>query len=224
MRQWFTGTWAVLAKDAKLEFRTRYALNMLLMFVITALLVVTLAIRGEPTTPTMRSGLLWIVVLFSAAVGLGRAFVSEEEAGTSLILRLNVRGSMVFAGKLAFTYLLLLAVDLVAVLGFGFLVDLGAENVLLLAVVLALGSLGLAAATTLLSAIIARASNRGPLLPVLLFPLLFPLLMTIVPAAREALEGGGGWEGAYGHLRVMVAFAGTMITGAVLLFDYVWED
>jgi ABC-type transport system involved in cytochrome c biogenesis permease component len=62
------------------------------------------------------------------------------------------------------------------------------------------------------------------LLPVLAFPTLFPLLMTVVPASLAALEGGSAWDGAAEDLRVMIAFAGTVITGSVLLFDYIWED
>lgn len=224
MRLWLTGTWSVLAKDVQLEFRTRYALNLLLMFVVTSVFVVALGIGRGAVAPGVKAGLLWIVVFFSASIGLARSFVSEEEAGTSLILRMNVRGSMVYTGKLAFTYLLLLAVDLVATLSFAILLELDVERAGLLALVLAIGSLGLAGATTLLSAIIARAANRGPLLPVLAFPTLFPLLMTVVPASVAALEGGGGWAAAAGDIRVMVAFAGTVITGSVLLFDYIWED
>lgn len=224
MRHWLTGTWSVLAKDLQLEFRTRYALNLLLMFVVSSVFVVALGIGRDVVTPGVKAGLLWIVVFFSAAIGLGRSFVSEEESGTSLILRMNVRGSMVYVGKLLFNYLLLLAVDLVTTLGFALLLDLSVAEAGLLALVLALGSLGLAGATTLLSAIIARASNRGPLLPVLAFPILFPLLMTVVPASVAALEGGGSWAAAAGDIRVIVAFGGTIITGAILLFDYIWED
>ncbi len=224
MKIWLHGAWSVLAKDLRLEFRTRYAVNMLIMFVVSSVLIVAVGVGREPATSGLLSGLLWVVIFFSSAIGLGRAFIAEEEGGTVLLLRLNVRGSMVYAGKLAFNYLMLLGVDLLATLGFRVLLNMTIEDTVLLAVILAVGSLGLAGATTLLSAIIARTTNRGPLLPVLAFPMLFPLLMTLVPAALSALEGGGGWDEAWGSLRVMVAFAGVVITAAVLLFDYVWEE
>jgi heme exporter protein B len=94
----------------------------------------------------------------------------------------------------------------------------------LLTIVVILGSLGLAGATTLLAAVIARSSSQGPLLPVLLFPLLVPLLMSVVSATRHALVGEAAWQLAADELTTLVAFAGVVITASVLLFDYVWKD
>ena len=221
---WLRGSWAVLEKDVRLEMRSRYALNMLLMFVLSSLLLIAFAIGKETVSERMQSALLWIVILFSASIGLGRSFVAEEERGTVLLLQLNVPGSQVFAGKLIFNFLLLLAVDVVALVVFAVLLNMVIEDLALLALCLFTGSLGLAGATTLLAAIIARATNKGPLLPVLLFPLLIPLLLSVVRASRAALEGGLGFTGAAGDLQTIALFGGVVITAAVLLFEYVWMD
>ncbi|MDA0379362.1 MAG: heme exporter protein CcmB, partial [Bacteroidetes bacterium] len=194
--EFFRGSWAVLKKDLRLEWRSRYALNMLLMFVLSSLLLIAFAIGQETVGQRMQSALLWIVILFSASIGLGRSFVAEEERGTVLLLQLNVPGSQVFTGKLIFNFLLLLAVDAVSLVVFAVLLNMVIEDWGLLVLALGLGSLGLAGATTLLAAIIARASNKGPLLPVLLFPLLIPLLLSVVRASRAALDGGLGFTGA----------------------------
>ena len=167
---WLTGAWAVVANDARLELRTRVALSGLGLFVAASLILVRVALgKGVPTVP-IAAALLWIVVVFAAAVGLGRAFVAEEERGTSLLLQLHLRPSQVFAGKLAFNAALMTGVVLLAGLGFRILVPvpLGAPGVLLAALVL--GATGIASATTLLSALVARARASGPLLPVLAVP------------------------------------------------------
>jgi len=221
---WIRGTWAVLQKDLRLELRSRYALNMLFMFVLSSLLLIAFAVGQESVSERMQSALLWIVILFSASIGLGRSFVAEEERGTVLLLQLNVPGSQVFAGKLVFNLVLLLAVDAVALVVFALLLNMVIENWALLLFSLVLGSVGLAGATTFLAAIIARASNKGPLLPVLLFPLLIPLLISVVRASRAALSGGLGVSGAMGDLQTIALFSGVVITAAVLLFEYVWHD
>ncbi len=221
---WLNGTWAVFQKDVRLELRSRYAINMLLMFVIASILLMLFAIGPEPVSPRVQSALLWIVILFSASIGLGRAFVSEEERGTVLLLQLNTRPSMVYAGKLLFNVLLVLVMNVIAVFAMVVFLSIRIEQPGLLASALLLGSIGLAGATTLLAAIIARASNRGALLPVLMFPVLVPLLMSVVTASRHALEGGLGWSAAADELTTLVAFGGVVITASVLLFDHVWND
>ena len=221
---WLHGAWAVFLKDARLELRNRYAINMLLMFVLSALLLVLFAVGQEPVSPRVQAAFLWIVILFSAAIGLGRAFISEEERGTVLLLQLNTRGSMVYAGKLFYNFLLISGLNLVAVGAFVVFLGIDVQAPWLLLTTLGLGALGLAGATTLLSAIIARTASRGPLLPVLLFPLLAPLLLSVVSATRSALPNGLGWSVSGDELLALAGFAGVVITASVLLFDYVWND
>ncbi len=221
---WLYGTWAVFEKDVRLELRSRYAVSMLLLFVLSSLLLMAFGIGQTAVSTRVQSALLWVVILFSAAVGLGRAFISEEERGTVLLLRLHTRGSMVYAGKLLFNFLLMLVVNLVALGAFLLLLRVRVQAPGLLLATLVLGALGLAGATTLLAAIIARAANRGPLLPVLLFPLLVPLLLSVVSATRAALPDGNGWAAAGDELLTLFGFAGVVITVSVLLFDHVWNE
>ena len=221
---WLYGTWAVFEKDVRLELRSRYAINMLLMFVLASLLLMLFAIGQEPVSERVQSALLWIVILFSAAIGLGRAFISEEELGTVLLLQLNTRGSMVYTGKLLFNFLLVLGLNLVAVTVLILLLNVEVQYEGLLLLTLVLGALGLSGITTLLAALIARSSNKGPMLPVLLFPLLGPLLLSVVSATRSSLSSGLGWTAVGNELLTLVGFAGVVITASVLLFDFVWND
>jgi heme exporter protein B len=223
MNAWLTGSWAVFQKDLHLELRSRYAINMLLMFVLSVIALMLIAVGREPLTINIETALLWIVVLFAAALGLGRSFVSEEDRGTMLLLRLNVPSGRVYTGKLLFNFFLMLVVEAVALLAFVVLLSLRIVDVSLFLALLVLGALGLAGATTLLAAIIARAANRGPLLPVLAFPLLIPLLLSVINVSISAMEGGG-WAQARGDILTLVGYTGAVISASVVLFDHVWQD
>ena len=222
---WLTGAWAVVANDARLELRTRVALGALGMFVLASLVLVRVALGRDVPSVSVAAALLWVVVVFAAAVGLGRAFVAEEERGTALLLQLHLRPSQVYAGKLLFNVALMTALGAVAALGFRVLVPtpLGAPGVL--AAALALGALGIASATTLLSALVARARAAGPLLPVLAFPVIVPVLLPAV-ALTELAAGSpdGAWAAARGDLVLLVAYAGLLVSASFVLFDYVWRD
>ena len=224
MTEWLYGTWAVFKKDLKLELRSRYAINTLLMFVLASMPLLLFAMGQENIGVREQAALLWILILFAGAIGLGRAFISEEERGTVLLLQLNTRPSTVYAGKLLFNFLLILSVNLVALGAFIIFLQLSIVNVGLMFVTLLLGAIGLAGATTLLAALIARSANQGAILPVLLFPLLVPLLVSVVHATQSALMEQLGWEAAINDLLLLVGFAGVTITASVLLFDYVWKD
>lgn len=220
---WLAGTWAVFRKDVHTELRSRYALNSLLLFVIGALLLVLFAVGPQPLSARVQSALLWIVMLFAASIGLGRSFVAEQERGTVLLLRLNTRPSMVYAGKLLFNLLLVSVLTLLSTAAFLFLLNISVEAPGLLIATLSVGAIGLASATTLLAAIVARAAQGGPLLPVLLLPLLVPLLVSGTNATRKAVTGQP-WIRAQDELLTLIGFAGATISAAVLLFDYVWNE
>lgn len=217
------GAGAVFLKDLRLELRNRYAINTLFLFVASLLLLILFALGPGEIPPRIQSALIWIIILFSAAVGLGRAFVFEQEQGTVLFLRLNTRPEMVYLGKLLFNALLIGTVNFGAVGAYWVLFNLTVPSTGLLVATLVLGSIGLAGATTLLSAIIARTANQGPLFAVLAFPILVPLLLTVVGLTRSALLGGA-WNTAGQELLSLIGYAGVVITGSLLLFDFVWED
>lgn len=221
---WLHGAIAVFQKDARLELRTRFALNALGLFVAAAVLLVRFAVGNAVVTPPIAAALLWIVILFSAVVGLGRAFIVEEERGTVLLLQLTLPATSVYVGKLAFNIAITLALNLAAALIFWLLVSPDIHAFGLLAATLVLGAIGLAGATTLLSAIIARTASSGPLLAVLSFPVLIPLLFSAVNLTQLAFEPGAAWSAATTDLTALVGYSGLMITASMLLFEHVWRD
>ena len=220
---WLAGAWAIFRKDLRIELRSRYAANTLLLFALGALLLIAFAIGPQPVSARVRAALLWIVLLFAASIGLGRSFVAEYEGKTALLLRLHTRASMVFAGKLLFNLGLVGLLTVVATGVFLLLLGSTVGSPGLFVGTLVLGALGLTGVTTLLSALVARASGGGPLLPVLLLPLLVPLLVSGVGATRKALLGQR-WVAAQDELLTLVGFAGATLSAAVLLFDYVWDE
>src|SRR5699024_7377301 len=106
------GVAAVLAKDLQTELRSRYAINTVLAFVGSSLLLILFALNAEQLPPTPKSGLVWIVVLFAALSSLSRSFVMETDRQTFDLLRLHGKAGEVFVGKLCYNYLFSLSVNL----------------------------------------------------------------------------------------------------------------
>ena len=221
---WLLSAVSIFRKDWQSELRTRYAISALAMFVITTISIILFSLGSEGASPAALSGMLWVVIFFAAMSGLSRTFVAEEERGTAMTLQLMAAPSAVLLGKLLFNLVLVLALNSVTVVLYGALISgfiIRTYSIFL--VTIALGSIGLAVASTIIAAIIARANTKGTLYPVLSFPILLPLLLTVINATRLASEGAL-FEEAYGEFQVLISYIAVVIATSYMLFDYVWKD
>jgi heme exporter protein B len=216
--------WAIVVKDVRSELRTRYALNALLMFVVTSVATILFALRDDELNPEILSGMFWVVIFFTAMSGLSRIFVSEEERGTTMTLQLVASPSEVYFGKLIFnsglTLMLSSAVTVLYVVVFPAFVI---QSPLIFVFTVILGSLGFASAATIIAAVIAKANTKGTLYPVLSFPILIPLLMTVMKSTARALDGEL-FTAALGEFQILASYLLVMTAGSYLLFDYVWKE
>ena len=224
MGRWVRTAIAVFLKDWRSELRTRYAISALVMFVVTTISIILFSLGGEGASPEVLAGMLWVVIFFASMSGLARTFVMEEERGTGMTLQLMTPASAVFAGKLLFNLglgagLTLLTVGLYAIFINGFVV----QTLSIFLLTIALGSIGLAVASTIIAAIIARANTKGTLYPVLSFPILLPLLMTVINATRLAADGAPLAE-AKGEFQILISYIVVVTTVSSLLFEYIWKD
>ncbi len=217
-------TTAVFLKDFQSELRTRYAINALVMFVITTLSIILFSIGGERVSLDVLAGMLWVVIFFSAMSGLSRSFVSEEERGTTMTLQLLAQPAVVYFGKLLFNLVLILSINTLVVTLYVLLIPLFVvQSASIFFLTLFLGSVGLACASTIIAAIIAKANSKGTLYPVLSFPILLPLLMTVMNATKLSLDGAPFTE-ATGEFRVLISYSVVLVAVSWVLFDYVWKD
>jgi heme exporter protein B len=218
------GAIAIFSKDLQSELRTRYALNSLLMFVVVTLSIILFSTAGETISPSLASGILWVIIFFAAMSGLSRSFVSEEERGTTMTLQLWVKPSAVLVGKLAFNLLLIYVLNLLII--FVYLLTMPSFTIQtpsLFLFTVVLGSFGLASASTFIAAIISKANSKGTLYPVLSFPILLPLLMSVIDATRLSVDGATLLDG-LDDLKIMFSYAVVMTALGVILFDFVWRD
>ncbi len=214
---------AVYFKDLRLELRTKSALNAILMFGITTLAVVSFSLGQSGLSPKLLSSLFWIIMFFSAMSGLAQTFIREEETGTSLILNLTAEPNSIYIGKLLFNLTLLVTMTAIITPMFFIFTDAPTGNILPFVVILVFGILGLVSATTLVAAIISKASVKGALFSVVSFPVLMILLMVLV-GATEKIFDNQGLTAVSSEIQVLVSYVVVMTTVSLLLFKFVWRE
>jgi heme exporter protein B len=167
-------------KDLRVELRARDTLPAMLLFVLSTLVVFHFALP-EGTGDEAAYGLLWVAIVFTALLGLSRAWVPEHEHGVldALVLAPCDR-SAIWLGKSLATLAFLLAAQAVALPAFVlFFAPLDATA---LAGVL-LADIGICAVGSLMAAMAAASRSREVLLPLLVLPLAIPLIVGGVGAA-----------------------------------------
>jgi heme exporter protein B len=219
----FRRAWFVFKKDALIEFRARYALNTVLAFTLSSLLLLLLLLNAQSLPPTPKSGLIWIIILFAALSVLGRSFITETERGTYDLLRLYGKAHSIYLGKLIFNSSFTLLINIFAFTLFIFFLDLVIVNLGGLLLVVFFGALGFSSVSTLIAALVAQADRKGIIFSVLGIPILVPFLLILGRVTRLAfLENNV--VAYYDDILSLIGFVGVTITVGVLLFEYVWEE
>jgi heme exporter protein B len=211
-----------LQKDFRVEFRSRFALNVSIAFAVITTLALSLAGGGVPFPPRVQSMLLWLVIFFCAMNGLSHIFVREEDQGTSLFLRISATTDSIFASKLIYNLAFMLIILCVVTPLFVFFLQVAVRDAAYFVVSVAAGGLSIAAATTIMAAMVAKAGGKGALFTVISFPVLLPVLWTSISATASSLEATGRPD--YGTVVFLLAFSGFITAISFLLFRFVWQD
>jgi heme exporter protein B len=177
---------ALARKDLRLELRARDTLPAMLLFVVATLVVFHFALPAG-SGDDAAYGLLWVALVFTALLGLARAWVPERDGGAldGLVLAPSDR-SAIWLGKTLATLAFLVAVEIVALPAFAlFFAPLDVPAL----VAVALADLGICAVGSLLAAMATASRTRELVLPLLFLPLAIPLVVGGVGAAISPESG-----------------------------------
>jgi heme exporter protein CcmB len=182
----------IAAKDLRIEWRSREIIFTMTFLAVVVVLIFSFAfVVGDARPPaSVTSGILWIAVVVSGTVGLGRTFDRERdgEAIRSLLLSPTSRGA-IYLGKLAATIGLMLLVEVVLTFLAGVLFssrvapELGG-----IATLLVLGTVGFAAVGCVFSAALLRSRSRDVLLSTLLYPIIIPIVIAGARGTSELID------------------------------------
>ena len=214
----------LLRLEAALDLRQRAAWGGMLLYVVSAVYVCFLAVKGGLGTATWNA-LFWIILLFAAFNALSRSF-QREDTGRQLYLYTLVHPRSVVLARALYNAATMVLLSLISLLFYTLF--LGSEVLegadvpqFLLAVVL--GGIGFAAVLTLVSAIAARAGNGLGLMAILGFPIVLPMLLAVMRASKLALDGVA-WSVNSTYFLGLVLLDVITVTLAWLLFPYLWRD
>lgn len=215
----------LLAKELRLEFRTRELLSATVVFAL--IVVVLFSFAFNPTAAESRQygpGLLWIAFLFAGSLMLHPSFGREQANDTLDALRMApVSSFAIVLGKMLANFIFLAVVEVILVPVFSVLYNISLAGIVgRLTLVLALGTMGLVITGTVFSAISAHARMRELLLPLLLFPILAPLLIAAVEATVALFADQPALDPTW--LAFLAGFDIVFFTASWILSDFLIEE
>ena len=201
---------ALARKDLLLELRARETLPAMLLFVLATLVAFRFALPGD-ASERASIGLLWVAILFTALLGITRAFIPEREQRVldGLVLA-PVDRSAIWLGKVVATLAFLAAAEVVALPAFGLFFERVTWSTV---AAVALADVGICAVGAILAAMAAAGRARELLFPVLFLPLSLPILVGGVGAAVSDDPGR--------YLAFLALYDGVFAILAWASFEYV---
>lgn len=216
-------TLATLAKDIRLEWRSKDALNAMLFF--SLLVVVIFSFSFDPLAEESRhivGGLIWVAFLFAAVVALNQTWARElrnqvldayriSPAPANALFLAKAMGNFIFVGLLEalMTPLFIVFYNLRA---------LGPAWQLIPVAVL--GTWALVVNGTFFAAMSVRTRSRELMLPLLLFPISIPAVLGMVQATTAILTGE---ESARFWIVLLLTYDVVFTTACLALFETILQ-
>lgn len=214
-------THATLAKDIRLEWRSKDAINAMLFFSLLVVVIFSFAFAPDAEESRLIApGLVWVAFLFAAVVALNQTWMRELRNQVLDAYRVSTApANALFLGKAIGNFLFVVIIEALMTPLFIMFYNLRAVGqAWLLVPVGVLGTWALVVNGTFFAAISIRTRSREIMLPLLLFPIAIPAMLSVVEATKAILTGEtepGMW------IRMLAVYDIVFTTVSLLLFETV---
>lgn len=209
----------LIKKEIVLEWRSKYAINGILLYVVSTIFVCYLSFRK--TDPITWNALFWIIMLFASVNAIAKSFV-QENRGRQLYYYTIASAQAIILSKIIYNVLIMLLLSVVAIGFYSLVFKNPVGDPLLYFVAVLLGSISFASVFTMISGIASKANN-GALMAILSFPVIIPLLVVLIKLSKNAMDGLDR-SVSTNEIAVLGAINFIVITVSLLLFPYLWRD
>jgi len=221
-------TWYLFKKEILLEWRSKYAFNGVLLYVVSTVFVCYIAFSltpgfvGSKGYSIVWNVLFWIIILFASVNAIAKSFIQENK-GRLLYYYSIASPQAIILSKTIYNILLMSLLSVLALIVYlvFFPNTLGDPFFYFLAVLL--GSISFSTVFTMISAIASKAGNNGTLMAILSFPVIIPVILLLIHISKSAMDGIERSLN-YGNIGVLFAINVIVIATSLLLFPYLWRD
>ncbi|MGX5689202.1 heme exporter protein CcmB [Arcticibacter tournemirensis] len=210
----------LIKKEIVLEWRSKYALNGILLYVVSTIFVCYLSFKQ--INPVTWNALFWIIMLFASVNAIAKSFLQENK-GRQLYYYSIASARAIIISKIIYNILLMLLLSVIAIAFYSLVFNNPIGDPLFYLLSVLAGSISFASVFTMISGIASKANNSGALMAILSFPVIIPLLIVLIKFSKNAMDGLDR-SVSLDEIGVLLAINIIVITISLLLFPFLWRD
>ncbi len=210
----------LLRKEFLLEWRQKYAISGILLYVISTVFVVYTSFKK--VDPNAWNTLFWIIILFASVNAIAKSFI-QENSNRQLYYYILAKPAAIILSKIIYNSGLLLFLSLLSFAAFSLVAGNPVKDYVQFFTALFLGSIGFSITFTFISAISAKANNSSTLMAILSFPIIIPIILLLIKLSANALrlmQDTAIWK----DIATLLAIDMILISMAFFLFPFLWRD
>jgi heme exporter protein B len=215
---------ALILKDLKIEWRNKYALNGILLYVFCTIFICYIAFevkQGSIQSDTWNT-VFWIIIVFAAVNSIVKTFI-QESAGRFFYYYQSCRPNSIILSKTLYNILMMLLISTISIIFYSIVLGNPIQDQALFITNLFLGSISFANALSLISGIASKTDNPNSLMVILGFPVIVPILLILIRLSDYALTGLEN-EDILNSILQLIGI--NLILGVLsyILFPYLWRS
>lgn len=210
----------LVKKEILLEWRSRYALSGILLYVFSTVFVCYLSFRK--INPVTWNALFWIIMLFASVNAIAKSFM-QENRGRYLYYYSICSPQAVILSKIIYNLVLMVLLSLVCLFFYHVVFNNPVQDPGFYLLAVAVGGVSFSSVFTMVSAIASKANNNTTLMAVLSFPVMVPLLMLLIKFSKNAMDGLER-SVSFNELTALLLINVIVIAVSLLLFPYIWRE
>jgi len=210
----------LIGKELLLEWRSKYALSGVILYVVSTIFVCFLSfvtLQGASWNVVF-----WIIMLFASINTVSKSFLQETK-GRQLYIYTIASPTALILSKTIYNVMLMLLVTLIALAFYSLVFDYLPQDMGLYIVAVILGSISFSTIFTMISAIASKAGNGGMLMAILSFPVIIPVIGMLIKLSRNAVDGLDR-SVSLDEIAILLTINVLVIASSLLLFPYLWRD
>lgn len=226
--QLYSQTVNLLKKEILLEWRSKYAFNGVLLYVVATVFICYISFNLNPGFskmqgyPVVWNILFWIIILFASVNAIAKSFMQESKA--RLLYYYSIASPQaIILSKTIYNIVLMSLLSTLALVVYLLFFPNSLGDPLFYFLAVWIGSISFSTVFTMISAIASKAGNNGTLMAILSFPVIIPVILVLIRLSKSAMDGLER-SAVYGDIGVLAAINVIVIATSLILFPFLWRD